>query len=147
VLTAGYWNALDLTASLLGDGWLHTGDAGHVDGDGDVFLDGRYKEMIRRRGENISPAEVEQALLSHQAVSAAAVFGVPSDLSEENVAAVVVLRAPATEAELREWAARSLAPYKVPAAIVFRDSLPMTPTMRVARETLRAEYLKERARE
>jgi crotonobetaine/carnitine-CoA ligase len=146
VLTPGYWNAPDLTASLLTDGWLHTGDAGHVDGDGDVFLDGRYKEMIRRRGENISPAEVEQALLSHEAVSAAAVFGVPSDLGEEDVAAVVVLRAPATEAELREWAARSLAPYKLPAAIAFREALPMTPTMRVARDTLRAEYLKERAR-
>jgi acyl-CoA synthetase (AMP-forming)/AMP-acid ligase II len=80
-------------------------------------------------------------------VSAAAVFGVPSELSEEDVAAVVVLNpaASATESELRAWAARSLAPYKVPGAIAFRDSLPMTPTMRVAKDALRAEYLsKER---
>jgi crotonobetaine/carnitine-CoA ligase len=147
VLTPGYWNAPDLTERLLGGGWLRTGDAGHADADGDVFIDGRYKEMIRRRGENISPAEVEQALLSHPAVSAAAVFGVPSELSEEDVAAVVVLipAASATESELRAWAARSLAPYKVPGAIAFRDSLPMTPTMRVAKDALRAEYLsKER---
>jgi crotonobetaine/carnitine-CoA ligase len=146
VMTAGYWNAPDLTERLLAGGWLHTGDAGHADASGDVFLDGRYKEMIRRRGENISPAEVEQALLSHPAVTAAAVFGVPSELSEEDVAAVVVLGAAAqvTEAELREWAARSLAPYKVPATIAFRESLPMTPTMRVAKDALRAEYLKER---
>jgi crotonobetaine/carnitine-CoA ligase len=144
VLTSGYWNAPDLTAALLRDGWLRTGDAGHVDVDGDLFIDGRYKQMIRRRGENISPAEVEEALLSHPAVSAAAVFGVPAELTEEDVAAVVVLNASAsaTEAELREWARRSLAPYKVPAAIAFRDSLPMTPTMRVAKDALRAEYLR-----
>jgi acyl-CoA synthetase (AMP-forming)/AMP-acid ligase II len=68
---------------------------------------------------------------------------VPSELTEEDVAAAVVLvaAASATEAELREWAARSLAPYKVPAAIAFRDVLPMTPTMRVAKDALRAEYL------
>jgi crotonobetaine/carnitine-CoA ligase len=146
VMTAGYWNAPELTERLLAGGWLHTGDAGHADAAGDVFLDGRYKEMIRRRGENISPAEVEQALLSHPAVTAAAVFGVPSELTEEDVAAVVVLGAAArvSEAELREWAARSLAPYKVPATIAFRESLPMTPTMRVAKDALRAEYLKER---
>jgi crotonobetaine/carnitine-CoA ligase len=146
VMTPGYWNAPDLTEKLLAGGWLRTGDAGHADASGDVFLDGRYKEMIRRRGENISPAEVEQALLSHPAVAAAAVFGVPSELSEEEVAAVVVLSAAAkvSEAELREWAARSLAPYKVPATIAFRESLPMTPTMRVAKDALRAEYLKER---
>ena len=146
VMTSGYWNAPDLTRELLVDGWLCTGDAGHADASGDVFLDGRYKEMIRRRGENISPAEVEQALMSHPAVAAAAVFGVPSDLSEEDVAAVVVLSASASvdEAELREWAARSLAPYKVPATIAFRESLPMTPTMRVAKDALRAEHLKER---
>ncbi|MGH2490304.1 MAG: class I adenylate-forming enzyme family protein [Candidatus Limnocylindria bacterium] len=146
VMTPGYWNAPDLTETLLADGWLRTGDAGHVDAAGDVFLDGRYKEMIRRRGENISPAEVELALLSHPAVAAAAVFGVPSELTEEDVAAVVVLgpAATATVAELREWAGRSLAPYKVPTAILFRDSLPMTPTMRVAKDALKAEYLKER---
>ena len=146
VMTPGYWNAPDLTEELLAGGWLRTGDAGHADSSGDVFLDGRYKEMIRRRGENVSPAEVEQALLSHPAVVAAAVFGVPSELSEEDVAAVVVLSAAAKvdEAELRAWAARSLAPYKVPATIAFRESLPMTPTMRVAKDALRAEYLKER---
>jgi crotonobetaine/carnitine-CoA ligase len=146
VMTPGYWNAPELTERLLAGGWLRTGDAGHTDASGDVYLDGRYKEMIRRRGENISPAEVEQALLSHPAVTAVAVFGVPSDLSEEEVAAVVVLgaAAQATAEELRQWAARSLAPYKVPATIAFRGSLPMTPTMRVAKDALRAEYLKER---
>jgi len=146
LMTPGYWNAPDLTEALLADGWLRTDDAGHLDADGDAFINGRYKEMIRRRGENISPAEVEQVLLSHPAVAAAAVFGVPSELTEEDVAAVVVLAPAATAsvADLREWAGRSLAPYKVPTAILFRDSLPMTPTMRVAKDALKAEYLKER---
>jgi len=92
VLTAGYWRAPDLTAQLLEGGWLHTGDAGLVDADGDVTLAGRYKEMIRRRGENIAPGEVEDALLGHPAVAAAAAFGVPSELSEDEVVAAVVLR-------------------------------------------------------
>ena len=142
VLTAGYWRAPNLTSELLEGGWLRTGDAGYVDADGDVTLAGRYKEMIRRRGENIAPGEVEDALLAHPAVAAAAAFGVPSDLGEEEVVAAVVL-APghaAGEAELREFAGRSLAPYKVPARIVFRESLPMTPTQRVARDALRRDY-------
>jgi len=142
VLTAGYWRAPDLTAQLLEGGWLHTGDAGLVDADGDVTLAGRYKEMIRRRGENIAPGEVEDALLGHPAVAAAAAFGVPSELSEDEVVAAVVLRGGQAvgEDELRRFAARSLAPYKVPSRVVFRESLPMTPTQRVARDALRREY-------
>ncbi|HEX6350480.1 MAG TPA: AMP-binding protein [Candidatus Dormibacteraeota bacterium] len=142
LLTPGYWRAPELTAQVLTDGWLRTGDAGYVDADGDLTLAGRYKEMIRRRGENIAPAEVEDALLGHPAVVSAAAFGVPSELGEEEVVAAVVRRAdtPVSEAELREFAARSLAPYKVPSRVVFRESLPMTPTQRVARDELRREY-------
>ena len=143
VLTPGYWNAPEVTERTLAGGWLHTGDAGYVDADGDVFLSGRYKEMIRRRGENIAPGEVEDALLSHTAVAAAAAFGVPSELSEDDVVAAVVLSPDVSvdEEELRRWAARSLARYKVPSRIVFRDALPMTPTQRVARDVLRREFL------
>ena len=146
VLTPGYWNAPEITERTLAAGWLHTGDAGYVDADGDVFLSGRYKEMIRRRGENIAPAEVEDALLSHGAVVAAAVFGVPSELSEDEVVAAVVLSPDAAvdEVELRRWAGRSLARYKVPSRIVFRDALPMTPTQRVAKDVLREEFLGKR---
>jgi carnitine-CoA ligase len=142
VMTPGYWNAPEVTRAALRDGWLHTGDAGFCDRDGDVVLSGRYKEMIRRRGENIAPAEVEDALRANPAVQAAAVFGVPAGLMEEDVVAVVVLRdggsldAPALQA----WAALRLAPYKVPSKIIFRDSLPMTATHRVAKDVLRQEY-------
>jgi crotonobetaine/carnitine-CoA ligase len=143
VMTPGYWNAEDVTARALAGGWLHTGDVGLRDADGDVMLVGRLKEMIRRRGENIAPGEVEDALLAHPAVAAAAVFGVPSDLTEEEVVAAVVLArgAAAGQDELRAFAGERLAAYKVPREVVFREALPMTPTMRVARDVLRRDYL------
>ena len=142
VMTPGYWNAPEITDAALRGGWLHTGDAGSRDEDGDVFLTGRYKEMIRRRGENIAPAEVEDALCANPAVQAAAVFGVSAGLMEEEVVAVVVLQKGGSldEPTLKTWAAARLAAYKVPGRIIFRDSLPMTPTHRVARDQLRREY-------
>jgi len=142
VITPGYWNAPEVTAATIKDGWLHTGDAGFRDGDGDVFLTGRFKDMIRRRGENIAPAEVEDALLAHPTVRAAAVFGVPAGLLEDEVVAVVVLRdgVESNEAALKAWAATRLAAYKVPNRIHFRDALPTTATHRVAKDRLRKEY-------
>jgi fatty-acyl-CoA synthase len=142
VMTPGYWNAPELTAATIKGGWLHTGDVGFRDADGDVFLTGRLKEMIRRRGENIAPAEVENALLANAMVQAVAVFGVPAGLLEDEVVAVVVLRdrAALNEAALKAWAKTRLAGYKVPSRIHFRDSLPMTATHRVAKERLRKEY-------
>jgi len=142
-VTPGYWNAPEITARALEGGWLHTGDAGYVDDDGDVVLVGRYKEMIRRRGENIAPREVEDALALHPDVREAAVIGVPSALSEEDVVACVI-RAPggtADEEALRAWCRERLAPYKVPMRILFRDAFPLTPTMRVAKGELKAEII------
>lgn len=143
VMTPGYWNAPEITQRVLAGGWLRTGDAGYRDADGDVILTGRFKEMIRRRGENISPQEVEDALLSHPAVEVAAAFGVPSELGEEEVVAAVVLRPDQTvlETDLRAWVAARLSPYKVPSRIIFRRALPMTATARVAREVLRSDFL------
>jgi len=142
VMTPGYWNAPDVTAAAIKQGWLHTGDAGYRDQDGDVFLTGRYKDMIRRRGENIAPGEVEDALLAHPSVRAAAVFGVPAGLLEDEVVAVVVLRdgVESDEAALKAWSATRLAAFKVPSRIHFRDSLPTTATHRVAKDRLRKEY-------
>jgi crotonobetaine/carnitine-CoA ligase len=142
VMTPGYWNAPEVTAATIKDGCLHTGDAGSRDQEGDVFLTGRYKEMIRRRGENVAPAEVEDALLAHPTVRAAAVFGVPAGLQEDEVVAAVVLQdgIRPDEAALKAWAATRLAAYKVPSRIHFRDSLPTTATHRVAKESLRKEY-------
>ncbi len=108
-----------------------------------MILVGRYKEMIRRRGENIAPREVEDALALHPDVREAAVIGVPSALSEEDVVACVI-RAPggtADEEALRAWCRERLAPYKVPLRVLFRDAFPLTPTMRVAKAQLKAEIL------
>lgn len=142
VMTPGYWRAAEVTEAALCDGWLHTGDAGFRDRDGDVFLTGRYKEMIRRRGENIAPAEVEDVLRTNESVDSAAVFGLGAGLQEEDVVAVIVLKPGAMldESSLRSWAAARLAAYKVPDRIFFRDSLPMTATHRVAKDILRQEY-------
>jgi carnitine-CoA ligase len=142
VMTPGYWNAPDVTAAALKDGWLHTGDAGRWDAEGDVFLTGRYKEMIRRRGENIAPAEVEDALRAHPDVESVAVFGVSAGLREEEVMAAVVLRngKRVDEAILKEFAATRLSRHKVPSRIFFRESLPLTATQRVAKDRLRQEY-------
>ncbi len=142
-VTPGYWNAPEITARTLQDGWLRTGDAGYVDDDGDVVLVGRYKEMIRRRGENIAPREVEDALELHPGVQQAAVIGVPSALSEEDVVGAVIRAPGATvgEDELRAWCADRLAPYKIPLRILFVEAFPLTATMRVAKERLKAELL------
>lgn len=142
-VTPGYWNAPEITAKTIQDGWLRTGDAGFVDADGDVILVGRYKEMIRRRGENIAPREVEDVLAAHPGVESAAVIGVPSALTEEDVVACVIRAGESgvDEQTLRAWCALRLAPFKVPARVVFRDAFPLTPTMRVAKDRLRAEVL------
>jgi carnitine-CoA ligase len=99
--------------------------------------------MIRRRGENIAPGEIEAALMEHPAVLLAAAVGIPSELSEEDVAAGVVLRdgAEAAVEELRAWCSERLAPYKVPSRFEIRESLPMTPTMRVSRRELAREIM------
>ena len=142
VMTPGYWNAPEITEKALSEGWLHSGDAGYVDPEGDVFLTGRYKEMIRRRGENIAPAEIEDVLAGHPAVYAAAVIGIAAGLEEEEVVAVVVPKEGATvdEAGLKAFAAERLAAFKVPTRIELRAELPMTATHRVAKDVLRKEY-------
>jgi carnitine-CoA ligase len=135
----GYWGMPEETAQVLApDGWLRTGDLVTENPDGTYTLVGRKKEIIRRRGENVAPAEIEEALVSHPDVVEAAVVGVPSELSEEDIKAFVVLRdgAAADFDELREWASRRLTPFKVPSEYVKLDELPHTPTGRVAKHRL-----------
>ncbi len=75
----GYWNRPDLSAAALRNGWLHTGDAGHLDQDGYLYVTGRITEMIITGGENVYPVEVENVLYAHPAVAEAAVVGLPDD--------------------------------------------------------------------
>jgi carnitine-CoA ligase len=139
VITPGYWGMPDETAeAITDDGWLHTGDLVTPNPDGTYTFVARKKEVLRRRGENLSPAEVEEALASHPSVLEAAVVGVASELSEEEVKAFVV-PAPGAQldfAALRSHAATLLAAYKVPRFWQALGELPHTPTTRVAKHLL-----------
>jgi crotonobetaine/carnitine-CoA ligase len=127
---------------VITDGWLHTGDLVTVGADGTYTFVSRVKEVLRRRGENLSPLEVEEVLAAHPAVQEAAVVGVPSDLSEEDVKAFVVAAGGAELdfAALREFAAGRLAAFKVPRYWQQVSDLPRTPTSRVAKHRLPAGH-------
>jgi carnitine-CoA ligase len=139
VVTPGYWGMPEETERVLtADGWLHTGDLVTVNADGTYTFVSRIKEVIRRRGENLSPLEVEEVLEEHPAVLESAVVGVPSELTEEEVKAFIVA-APGIEpdfAELHAFAAGRLAAFKVPRYWQQVDALPRTPTARVAKHRL-----------
>ncbi len=137
-VTPGYWQMPAETAELKVDGWVRTGDLVTVNADGTYTFVARKKEVLRRRGENLSPLEVEEVLAGHPAVQDCAVVGVPSELSEEEVKAFVVA-APGQRldfAELREWTARRLAAFKVPRFWEAIGELPRTPTARIAKHRL-----------
>src|SRR5262249_7455437 len=134
----GYYEMPDETAAVLVDGWLRTGDLVEANADGTYTFVGRQKEVIRRRGENASPLEVEAALESHASVAEAAVVGVPSELSEEEVKAFLVA-APTQTIDLDQlhtYAATQLARFKVPRYYEVVDELPHTPTGRLAKHQL-----------
>jgi crotonobetaine/carnitine-CoA ligase len=138
VVTPGYWEMPEETAATVVDGWLHTGDLVTRDADGFYTFIARQKEVLRRRGENLSPAEVEDVVAAHPDVLECAVVGVPSELTEEDVKAFVVAvpgRALDFEA-LRAWAAERLTAFKVPRYWQALDALPRTPTARVAKHQL-----------
>jgi crotonobetaine/carnitine-CoA ligase len=136
---AGYWNDPAQTAAALRDGWLHTGDLVRRDADGTFTFVARRKEVIRRRGENVAAAEIENVLLAHPSVAEAAAVGVASDLGEDEIVAYVAPRAGVTldVDALREWARERLADFKVPAVFHVRDALPRTATERVAKHLLK----------
>ena len=138
----GYWGMPEETAEvLLPDGWLRTGDLVEQNADGTYTFLGRRKEVIRRRGENVAPAEIEEALADHPDVHEVAVVGVPSELSEEEIKAFLLVADPADAdlAAIREHAAVQLAPFKVPRYLEAVAELPHTPTGRIAKHQLSRE--------
>ncbi|MFQ5514416.1 MAG: class I adenylate-forming enzyme family protein [Myxococcota bacterium] len=134
----GYWKKPEETRRALRDGWLHTGDLGFLDPEGNLFIRGRRNELILRGGANVYPAEVERVLQEDERVVAAAVVGVPDERLGEDVIAFVEL-APGQHAapdELRERCAAQLARYKVPRTIHLVDRMPRNAMNKIVKKTL-----------
>jgi long-chain acyl-CoA synthetase len=139
----GYWNNPAATAdAVTPDGWFRTGDAGYRDGDGYLYLHDRVKDMIVSGGENVYPAEVENALMKHPAVGDVAVIGVPDEKWGEAVKAIVVVSegAAVSEADLIAFAREHLAGYKLPKSVDFATSLPRNPSGKLLKRELREPY-------
>jgi long-chain acyl-CoA synthetase len=140
----GYLGRPDETDRVIINGWLHTGDMGHLDAEGYLTLVGRSKDMIIRGGENIYPKEIEDVLTSDPTVLEAAVIGVPDDKWGETVAAYVQPRPGETidSDALHALCARNLAGYKRPTAITVMDAIPKNPVGKTDKAPLRAAHLK-----
>ena len=135
----GYHNLPDKTAETLVDGWVHTGDAFRRDAAGHFFFSDRMKDALRRRGENISSFEVERVINEYPAVYESAVVGVPSDLTEDEIKAVIVARdgQRIDPAELTAFLIERLPYFMVPRYLEFTGALPKTPTQKVHKHLLR----------
>jgi acyl-CoA synthetase (AMP-forming)/AMP-acid ligase II len=139
----GYLNCPDATrATIDADGWLHTGDLGHADADGHFFIVDRLKELIKYKGMQIAPAELEAVLLSHPAVADAAVIPQRDEDAGEIPVAFVVLKAPATADELMAFVAPRVASYKKVRRVRFIDAIPKSPSGKILRRMLRDAELK-----
>lgn len=134
----GYLDAPRATGEVLeGDGFLHTGDLGKVDADGELFLVDRIKELIKYKGQQVSPVELEAVLMTHPNIADAAVIGVPDEEASEIPKAFVVLREPATAQEIMTFVAERVAPYKKIRRVEFIDAIPRTPVGKTERRTLK----------
>lgn len=136
VFFSAYWRNPEATASVLKNGWLHTGDRGYLDEDGFLYFDGRLKELIRRGGEMIAPTEIEQQLLKHEQVRDCAVAGVPDEIMGEEVHAYVVIEGQADAAALRDFLLTRLPGYMAPRYFSFVPAIPKTETQKVQRHLL-----------
>jgi acyl-CoA synthetase (AMP-forming)/AMP-acid ligase II len=132
----GYENDPEANASSFTDGWFRTGDQGYLDEDGYLMLTGRLKEMINRGGEKISPREIDEVLLGHPAVAEAVAFGAPHPTWGEEVAAVVVLKSAASEADLIAFCRERMADFKRPKQIHIATQIPRTATGKIQRRVV-----------
>jgi fatty-acyl-CoA synthase len=139
---AGYWENPEASAEALEGGWFHTGDGGSVDDGGYLTISDRKKDVIITGGENVSSIEVEDAVFSHPAVAEVAVIGVPDEKWGEMVTALVVLAegASVTEAEIIAHVRTTLAGYKAPKRVEFRDAIPRTATGKIQKFKLREAF-------
>jgi long-chain acyl-CoA synthetase len=135
----GYYKKPEATATAIKDGWFYSGDIGRFDEEGFLYVADRVKDMILRGGFNVYPRELEEVLMTHEAVSLCAVIGVPHDEYGEEVKAFIVKKngATATENEIVEWCKTNMASYKYPRSVEFRENLPMTATGKILKRELR----------
>ena len=141
VVMQGYWNSPEATAEVVRDGWFHTGDVGHLDEQGWLFVVDRLKDLIIRNGFNVYPRDVEDALLAHPEVVAAAVVGRPDPRVGEEVVAFVQL-APGsalTDDDVRAYAREHLSAAKYPREVRVVDGIPLTSVLKTDRKALRAQ--------
>ena len=146
LMFSGYLGMPEVNAELIRDGWYYTGDLGRLDAAGNLYFAGRKKDIIRRRGENMSALEIERGIETHPAVFEAAAFGVPSPATEEDVAVAVVLR-PGTalaDGELRAYCEGRMARYMVPEHVLFMETLPKTPTEKIDKPALKRLFAETR---
>jgi len=134
----GYWNNPQETKLALRNGWLYTGDIATMDKDGYLYIVGRIKDMIIVGGYNIYPAEIEEVLYAHPAISEAVVYGIPDYYRGEAVKASIVLKHQmiVTEEEIINWCQERLAKYKYPRLIDFRETLPKSSVGKILRREL-----------
>jgi len=145
----GYWNKPEATRNTITESWFATGDAGFFDGDGYLYIHDRVKDMIVSGGENIYPAEVENAIFGHPGVADVAVIGVPDEKWGEAVKAIVVKK-PGIQAgpeEIIAYARERIAGYKLPKSVDFIDALPRNPSGKILRRELRQPYWEGRKRQ
>jgi len=140
IIMAGYWNKPEATAQSIRDGWLWTGDVGHLDDDGYLFITDRAKDMIIRGGENIYCVEIENRLVAHPSIADAAIIGVPHHQLGEEVKAVIQVEPghTITADEVQQWVAEALAGFKVPSHVELRDDkLPRNASGKLLKNALR----------
>ena len=138
----GYWNRADATTDAIRNGFFHTGDAGYFDEDGFLYIHDRLKDMIVSGGENVYPAEVENAIFGHPGVADVAVIGVPDERWGEAVKAIVVPKPgeDPTPESIIAWARERIAAYKCPKTVDFAEALPRNPSGKILRKDLREPY-------
>ncbi|MFC5745301.1 AMP-binding protein [Actinomadura rugatobispora] len=143
VMFSGYWRNPAATQEAMDNLWFHTGDLGRIDEDGWFYYEGRKKDALRRRGENVSAAELEDVLRQHPAVNDAAAVGVPSEVMEDDIFAVVELVEDATVdyAELQEFCAQKLPFFMVPRYYEIVASLPRNPIAKVEKYRIKSQGL------
>jgi len=143
----GYWNRLDETKEVLRDGWLHTGDIGLMDEEGYIKFLGRKRELIKCSGYSVFPAEVENLLYRHPAISEVAVVGVPDPYRGESPKAFIVLKSEykgkVQEEEIIDWSKENMAAYKRPRIVEFKRELPKSAAGKILRRILKDEEEKK----